>query len=340
MCLAAALAFAQDAAPSPERIAFRYDDSHVIVVLEQTGGDLRDNPADQLTPLPPPRTRNAGLEEVGTSDELMNRFADLFRGVATGQVWAIEADAQHLFAGTIEKLAFGSADCATAIDALAIVRLSPEQQVDFQKFPGDYFLAVNSTSGKVPAVSAIGLLPGEVKLSGAQEKQLRASLNGSLQAHLKKVRGESGKPEQSDNDATARERWTDSDARLSRGEGKLTWTIQRLKAGPNGEERLYVRATWSLGDYAAYLMTAWVIPQGLKLEVTEPKPAAWIRAGELKKQSPDEALMGTILGVYAGENGWARVLVGAAEGEGYEMEVIQLSPAGPKRTDLAYGYGC
>jgi hypothetical protein len=52
LTLATSPARAQGAEPSPERIAFRYDDSHVIVRLDQAGGDVHDNPADQLTPLP------------------------------------------------------------------------------------------------------------------------------------------------------------------------------------------------------------------------------------------------------------------------------------------------
>ncbi|HEU5453885.1 MAG TPA: hypothetical protein VFU76_17940 [Terriglobales bacterium] len=319
--LLAATAIAQGLPPSAERIAFRYDDTHVIVRLEQTGGDLHDNPEDQLTPLPPPRTRNTGLDELGTSDELMARFAQLFGSTSTGQVWAVEADAQHSFAATVDKLAFASTDCGGAIDALAILLINPEQQRDFQQFHGDHFLAAAVTSAPAPVSSDLGLLP-ETKLSAAESKRLQAALANILQARLAKIKQPSA-----------------AEKRLLRGEGKLEMKVQRLRAGPGNAVRLYIRASWLLGDYAAYLMSAWATPPYLQLDGIEAQPAAHIRTGEFRNQPPDVAL-GEILGVFTGDDGWARVLLGKAADEGYEMEVVQLSPQGPKQTDIAYGYGC
>jgi hypothetical protein len=319
--LFAAAALAQGLPPSPERIAFRYDDTHVIVRLDQAGGDLHDNPEDQLTPLPPPRTRNTGLDELGTSDELMSRFASLFASTSTGQVWAVQADGRHIFAATVDKLVFASTDCGGAIDALAILLINPEQQRDYQQFHGDYFLAAAVTSVAAPVPGDIGLLP-ESKLSAAESKRLRTAVNAALLARLAKIKQPSA-----------------AEKRLLGGEGKLEVKVQRLRAGPGNSERLYLRASWLLGDYAAYLMSAWATPPTLQLDGIEAQPANYIRTGEFRNQPPEVAL-GEILGVFPGEDGWARVLLGKAAEEGYEMEVIQLSPQGPKQTDIAYGYGC
>ena len=319
IALSPPVARAQGLEPSPERIAFRYDDSHVIVRLDQTGGDVHDNPADQLTPLPPPHTHNTGLDEIGTSDELMTRYASLFGGATTGQAWTVQADAQHSFAATVETLAFGSADCSGAIDALAILRIAPAQQAGFQQMRGDHYLA-SPADAAVPAGSDVGLVP-DAKLSAAESKRLREALNAALQARLADV-----------TQPTAAEK------RLRKGEGKLEFHAQRLRVGPKAE-RWYVRATWSLGDYAGYVLSAWATPPLMQLEGVESHPAAWIRSGEFKDQPP-EITLGEILGVYAGADGWARVLLGKAADEGYEMEIIQLSPHGPKETDIAYGYGC
>lgn len=319
VALLSATAFGQGLPPSPERIAFRYDDTHVVVRLDQAGGDIHDNPEDQLTPLPPPRTRNTGLDELGTSDELMSRFAQLFGSTSTGQVWAVQADAQHVFAATVEKLAFASADCAGAIDALAILLINPEQQRDYQQFSGDYFLAAAVTSAPAPTKSDVAL--SEAKLTAAESKRLRASLGAALLARLAKIKQPSS-----------------AEKRLLKGEGKLDFKAQLLRAGPN-VQRLYLRATWSLGDYPAYLMSAWATTPAMELDAVEALPANYIRAGEFRNQPPEVAL-GEVLGVFSGEDGWARVLLGKAADEGYEMEVIQLSPQGPKETDIAYGYGC
>ena len=288
--------------------------------MDQAGGDVHDNPADQLTPLPPPRTRNTGLDEIGTSDELMTRFAQLFGSTSTGQVWAVQGDGQHTFTATVEKLAFSASDCATAIDALAILRLDPQQQQEFQQFQGDYFLAAAATSMPARAKSDAGLV-AEAKLTAAESKRLRAGLNQALALRLAKAKEPSA-----------------AEKRLLKGEGKLEWKAQKVRAG-RGVEQLYIRATWSLGDYAAYVMSAWATLPGLQLQGVEGRPAAWIRSGEFKDQPP-EVTLGAILGVFAGEDGWARVLLGKATEDGYEMEVVQLSSGGPKQTDIAYGFGC
>lgn len=160
-----------------------------------------------------------------------------------------------------------------------------------------------------------------------------------MQAELAKVR--QAAQVQYQRDPALRQKWTAADERLARGQGKLEFQAQRLRLGPQGQERLYVRAKWSLGDYAAFLLSGWADPQArLRLEAADSHPAVWLRTREFEGSSADWESLGEILAVFAGQGGWARIVLGQRGDEGYTMVVWQYAPEGPKETEIAYGYGC
>lgn len=333
-----ALAFALPApaqSPDSERIAFRYDATHVIVQLDQAGNEeFRGVPFTRLLrQLPLPDTHASGISVVGTSDELMSNYMRLFGATQPGQAWAIQGNSRSLHA-TAETLAFSGTGCQTEINAVAILAIAPAEQQEFRA-AGDFFLV---HPGETSPPAGTPALLGPAHLSAAQQSRLKIVLNNALQYELRKVKQASQGEYQRDKALAAK--WTAADDRLARGQGKLAFEAQQLRLGPDGQERLYVRAKWSLGDYAAFLVSAWVNPQGMKLEAVDAHAAQWIRTREYQGKGADIDSLPEILGVFPGEGGWGRVLVGHRGQEGYWMDVSQYSAEGPKETEISYGYGC
>ena len=325
---------AQETPPVP-RIAFRYDSTHVIVQLDQAGNEeFRGVPFTRLLrQLPLPDTHASGMSVVGTSDELMTNYLRLFGATQPGQAWEIQG-APGRFHATAETLGFSGTGCQTEINAVAILAIAPAEQQAFLA-AGDFFLA---NPGEAAPSSGMPALLGPARLSGAQQSRLRSVLNQVLQSELRKVKQASQGEYQRDKALAAK--WTAADDRLARGQGKLAFEAQPLRLGPDGQERLYVRAQWSLGDYAAFLASAWLDPQGMKLEAVDTHAAVWIRMREYQGKGADLDSLPEILAVFPGENGWGRVLMGHRTAEGYWMDVLQYIVGGPKETETSYGYGC
>ena len=314
-------------AESPQKIGFRYDKTHVVVKVGEAGvSEVEGKPlADWLEKMPLADARVAGMVTIGTSEELMSRFEELFAGLEKGQLWTVEADGEHWFHATVETLAFAGTGCQRELNAVAILAIIPSNQEAFSALTTSAFLTWPPLPDELLLPSKVAILDPKAKLSPSQASVLRANMNSAMANQLAE------KP------AAKR---TAAAERLLKGQGKLVYDAQRLRLGPAGEERVYVRANWMLGDFPAYTMTAYADPKhGMRLEGISGEMPELLN--QSKPQFRNESQFSDeLLGVFSGQNGWGTVLVGHHELDGYVVELLQYTPRGPERTDVAYGYGC
>ena len=146
--------------------------------------------------------------------------------------------------------------------------------------------------------------------------------------------------------AAAQPRETEYDRRVLAGQGRLIYHVEAFKLAPDQNPRLYVRAHWKVGARAQTGLTLWLRFDGLHFSVEQTdasvsRLARYLEFKDLGSQlaaQPEYA--GMLLNVIPAADGWAYLIIGRRGYEGAGVSVWKYSPAGPRDTGIAYGYGC
>jgi len=146
--------------------------------------------------------------------------------------------------------------------------------------------------------------------------------------------------------AGAQPRKTEYDRRLLAGQGRLMYHVEAFTLAPDQNPRLYVRAHWKVGATAQTGLTLWLRYNGQHFSVEQTgasvsRLARYLEFRDLGSQlAAQPEYPGMLLNVIPAPDGWAYLIIGRRFYEGAGVSVWKYSPAGPRDTGIAYGYGC
>jgi len=236
----AAVAHRQQVAPPGWQLGGRYDDTRIIVMI---GGEIT-MPQREAHALRPEFT-GGRAQLFGTVYALSESQAREIVGdtAHVGDRWVLDAGRFGWFHVTVERFIVADWECATEWGVMASV--VPDEQTAFAKITDKYFVLAPAASFTPPArTSAAG--PMAFSPSNEQRVTLEHLLNAEFTRQWPVVHRE---------DMIA---WAAFEQPIKNGEAKLTYDVQAFRMTPDGEPRLFVRASWKVGAQVVFLMTAWV----------------------------------------------------------------------------------
>ena len=336
---ASAIYTSQTVDPPEWRIAQRFDDTRVVVLmngnqlyLPQTGPGSRDS-----------STLKGRAMYLGSVLEIpAPRVAEIVQGRASvGDRWQLDAGRHGVFALTVERLVIGQAECgegwgvmlaASAADAARLTRIREK-----------YFIARRASEGPLTAaVSAVG--PIDVLLTGQQRRALTELLERervriwpgvrqSIEAMLSHGTGTGPPP-----------RWRALDNRFSAGEGTIDYDVQAFRVTPDGDPRLFVRAEWRIGEQIVFLMSAWVrVGATLTLDRSDAQASRFLRFREFAGFHVGREYLGGILNIVdADRDGWGEIVFLQHGWDALVIAAIEYprSPDGPLTVIARWDNSC
>lgn len=321
-------------------VAQRVDDHRVVVLF---GGGALYVPQRELETLPVravTRTRAPGR----LFDVPPGRVTDIIGDKAhIGDRWVLDAGRKGRFHFTVEQFVLGYKDCGEAWGVLA--RVTTDEGARFEAVAEKYYIArLERGDDAGPAATRVG--PIVFSLDVKRRDELSVLLERERQRTWPALRSTS-QQDYARQEASGRKwpaRWRQLDARLDRGEARLTFDVQAFRLTPDGDPRLFVRARWTAGGALVYVMSAWVrVTSVMTLEQSDVTAAGSLRMSEFQYSDFDDEYLGLVLNVVDTDgDGYAELLMLRA---GYESRNVRLvdtpGVSGQRRESfIEYGDGC
>ncbi len=312
---------------SQDLLAYRLDSRRVVIVTQMLHR-LSTEPTDLIRPLAQFIPQVATLPD---RHEARSRFVGHFR---LGARWTIASESSR-FRAVAEQPAIVSWRCGGDEAPLAIVALVTDEA--FVSDRAKYFLASpNEPGSNVRPISA------DLQLDDTQRRELEEVIDRQMRITVPSLFA----PVPYIQNAAAQPRETEYDRRLLAGQGRLIYHVEAFTLAPDQNPRLYVRAHWKVGARAQTGLTIWLRFDGRRFSVeqTEASGSRLARYLEFKDLGSQLAAQpeyaGMLLNVIPAADGWAYLIIGRRSYEGAGVSVWKNSPAGPRDTGIAYGYGC
>ena len=249
----------QYSGPSGWHLGGRYDDSRVVMMMGAVNTTTAGHAVEMTQPaahaLPAfPATR---AELFGPVNELDAARAEtiVHNAVHIGDHWVLDAGRFGWFHLTVERFIVGDWQCEVQWGVMASV--APEEQPAFAKVTEKYF-ALTPAVGFVPPDRPTAVGPLAFSPSPEQRATLERLVNAEFvrqwpEVHAETLRAYAG--------LDGRRAWPDAwaaiDRRIAIGEATPTYDVQAFRMTPDGEPRLFVRASWTVGSQVVFLLTAW-----------------------------------------------------------------------------------
>ncbi len=327
--------------PSSTFIALRYDKTHVIFRLGDSGDFiLKEEDEKMLHNLQAPVAEYGGAETSEPDAKIWDSIRESFDHAHVGEQWQLEVSAGARIPVVLQKPIELKWGCDYhSYSAGFIAEVAPSAQAAFASTPQNYFLV-----HKLSAVPAQEPRPKPAPVSALPDwkptTEVRSQIEPAIVAGLKgelayeRARGAYGDlPKQFEEDAAL-------------GKAKLTYEIRAFQVSPDGIPRLFVHARWMVGQQRALLMNVWlrvgpeVTSEPLDQEVTR---ALWLSARTATSLSEEEvgfAQLGSILNVFDRADGYGDVLIYFPGYEGYNIHLFRYTDAGLVATAVSHGDGC
>src|SRR6266567_2398936 len=312
---------------SQDLLAYRLDSRRVVIVTQMLQR-LSTEPTDVIRPLAQFIPQVAILPD---RHEARSRFVRDFR---LGARWTIASKSSR-FRAIAEQPAIVSWRCGGDQAPLAVVARVTDEAFISER--AKYFLASpNEPGSNQPPVSA------DLRLDDTQRRELEEVLDLQMRITVPSL----FPPVPYIQNPAAQPRETEYDRRVLAGQGRLIYHVEAFKLAPDLNPRLYVRAYWKVGARAQTGLTLWLRFDGRHFSVEQTdasvsRSARYLEFKDLGSQlaaQPEYA--GMLLNVIPASDGWAYLIIGRRGYEGGGVSVLKYSPAGPRDTGIAYGFGC
>lgn len=326
--------------PAQEFVAFRFDDQHVIAVVNDSElADLNET----VTPSAKPAAQY-GFEYFDAGPA---RLAKVPAPIASAKRWIVHLASGVRVGATAERVIAGHPSCTEALGVL--LTIDPRQQAAFAAQKARYFVAApaaDSVPATPPGASThIGLALNA--LSPDRLQALETLLAGVFARELPGVQ-KAAEPEiarMAESTVDYHRSWArarrDVDAGLAAGRGRLTYDLQGFHLDPGGAPMYFVRAEWRVDGRVGFGVSLW-LQGGTTLSVVDQdlSPSRWVRSFEFQGEVGREQY-GLVLNVLDRDgDGWGEILFARGGYEGFGIQLLELTPTGWTPAGASYGYGC
>jgi hypothetical protein len=179
-----------------------------------------------------------------------------------GSTWRLHAGHGRLFSGRVVSHELWQIGCVPQV--MAIVELVSTDAAAFAEVKEEYYFIRAATPRDAPAAKAAARASTwlDVKPRPAEQAVIRAVLQRELLSRLPAVSIDNDAVVQRDltdpdGDHTWATQWHGIDARLGRGEGRLTLDVRALRLAATEPVRFLVLANWTLEDRRVAGFEAW-----------------------------------------------------------------------------------
>jgi hypothetical protein len=310
---------------SDQWVALRYDDQRVIFYFAANNTLVADPPFGVSVPPPVAKYRGGdGLRELSLQRldkmklepnvrvRIEDRYELLLGGNRASQIEVEQLvelpTCTDTFIGAIARVTSGDA-FPTALEKYYVVRSKPSEPLP----------------DRVATVTAVR--------PAFDSQRLMANLTSRMQVDLKRITATHDPILDAPERSAKLRRLKALDQRLADGAGALSYDVQSVRI--SGALRYYVKAQWTIGGSARFLMTAWVLPD-LSIESANSSMTELLRMPEFENYNLSLTDLPKILNVFSD----GTLLVTDEGYESFSISLYRYSEDGLKQTGVTFGYGC
>jgi hypothetical protein len=256
--------------------------------------------------------------------------------------WIVDAGRRGRFHFRVERLVLGHKDCGEGWGVVAGV--AADEAAVFDAVPEQYFAGRRERLAAPPKpITKVGAI--SLTLSDVDRAALTTLVETERQRAWPALHRQAEDIYARMRDGAEAQTWRALDARFDRGEAVLDYNFQAFRMTPDGDPRLFVRATWRIAGTVVYAMSAWVhLSGGFSIDDVDASVTLHLRYGSEGVGNPwRDEFLGVVLNVLDTDgDGRGEVLLTVAgyESQGMELFVYPIAPGRPHVTIATYSDGC